>query len=40
VRLEDDLLVTATGHENLSDPLPIDANGIEAWMAAQAGAKA
>ncbi|WP_258142694.1 aminopeptidase P family protein [Arthrobacter sp. MYb227] len=40
VRLEDDLLVTASGHENLSDPLPIDAAGIEAWMAAQAGNKA
>ena len=40
VRLEDDLLVTAAGHENLSDPLPIDADGIEAWMAAQAGSRA
>ncbi len=40
VRLEDDLLVTARGHENLSDPLPIDATGIEAWMAAQSGTHA
>lgn len=31
VRLEDDLLVTADGHEVLSDALPIDAAGIEAW---------
>ncbi|MFC4137528.1 MULTISPECIES: aminopeptidase P family protein [unclassified Microbacterium] len=32
VRLEDDLLVTSTGSEVLSDTLPIDADGIEAWM--------
>lgn len=32
VRLEDDVLVTASGSEVLSDALPIDAAGIEAWM--------
>lgn len=32
VRLEDDLLVTSAGAEVLSDALPIDAAGIEAWM--------
>ncbi|THV42465.1 aminopeptidase P family protein [Glycomyces buryatensis] len=31
VRLEDDLLVTETGAEVLSDALPIDAAGIETW---------
>lgn len=33
VRLEDDLIVTETGTEVLSDGLPIDAAGIERWMA-------
>ncbi|MFI5937483.1 aminopeptidase P family protein [Actinoplanes sp. NPDC051494] len=33
VRLEDDLLVTATGHDVLSGALPIDAAGIEKWAA-------
>jgi Xaa-Pro aminopeptidase len=32
VRLEDDLLVTRSGAEVLSDGLPIDAAGVEAWM--------
>lgn len=32
VRLEDDLIVTDTGTEVISDALPIDAAGIEAWM--------
>lgn len=33
VRLEDDLVVTAEGSEVLSAGLPIDADGIERWMA-------
>ncbi|GAA2526160.1 aminopeptidase P family protein [Winogradskya humida] len=33
VRIEDDLLVTATGHEVLSGALPIDAAGLEKWAA-------
>lgn len=33
VRIEDDLVVTESGAEILSDTLPIDAPGIEAWMA-------
>ena len=33
VRLEDDVLVTDTGAEVLSDALPISATGVEAWMA-------
>lgn len=33
VRLEDDVVVTADGCEVLSRGLPIDAAGIEAWMA-------
>lgn len=32
VRIEDDLVVTETGYEMLSDGMPIDAAGIEAWM--------
>ncbi|MBT0771538.1 aminopeptidase P family protein [Kineosporia sp. J2-2] len=31
VRIEDDLLVTARGHEVLSGALPIDAAGLERW---------
>ena len=34
VRIEDDILITATGTEVLSDPLPLDAAGLEQWMAA------
>ena len=34
VRLEDDILVTATGSDILSAALPIDATGIEEWMQA------
>jgi Xaa-Pro aminopeptidase len=33
VRIEDDLLLTPDGSEVLSDSLPIDALGLEAWMA-------
>lgn len=32
VRVEDDLLITATGYENLSTHLPLDAIGLEHWM--------
>lgn len=32
VRIEDDLLITATGYENLSGELPLDASGLEQWM--------
>ncbi|MFG1703195.1 aminopeptidase P family protein [Nonomuraea sp. M3C6] len=31
VRIEDDLLVTPDGAENLSDALPLDASGLENW---------
>jgi Xaa-Pro aminopeptidase len=34
VRIEDDVLITAEGHVNLSAALPRDPDGIEAWMAA------
>lgn len=33
VRIEDDVLITATGHENLSAALPRRAEDVEAWMA-------
>lgn len=33
VRIEDDILITADGNENLSDMLPRDPDEIEAWMA-------
>lgn len=33
VRLEDDIVVTANGSDVISDALPLDASGIEAWMA-------
>lgn len=32
VRIEDDILVTETGSEVLSDELPLDAAGLERWM--------
>ena len=34
IRIEDDILVTADGPENLSEALPRDPDAIEAWMAA------
>ncbi|MCX4987356.1 MULTISPECIES: aminopeptidase P family protein [unclassified Streptomyces] len=37
VRIEDDLLVTADGHENLSGALPRSADEVEAWMREFAG---
>ncbi|WP_418955457.1 aminopeptidase P family protein [Streptomyces tritici] len=37
VRIEDDLLVTEDGHENLSAGLPRTADEVEAWMARHAG---
>ncbi len=33
VRLEDNVLITATGSEVISDALPITATGIEEWVA-------
>jgi Xaa-Pro aminopeptidase len=33
IRIEDDVLVTASGVENLSRALPRDPDEIEAWMA-------
>lgn len=38
VRIEDDVLVTATGSRNLSDGLPRAADEVEAWLAAQRAA--
>lgn len=32
IRIEDDVLVTADGHRNLSGALPRDAAGVEEWM--------
>lgn len=32
VRIEDDVLITETGHEILSDALPRDPDEVEAWM--------
>jgi len=34
IRIEDDIVVTADGWENLSEALPRDPDAIEAWMAA------
>lgn len=33
VRIEDDVVVTADGCENLSSDIPVDADAVEAWMA-------
>ena len=33
VRIEDDVLVTDTGSENLSAGMPRTADGVEAWIA-------
>lgn len=37
VRIEDDILVTPTGNENLSAGLPRTADAVEAWMASLTG---
>jgi len=33
VRIEDDILVTEVGHENLTEALPTDPDALEAWIA-------
>jgi Xaa-Pro aminopeptidase len=33
IRIEDDVLITADGHRNLSAALPREADAVEAWMA-------
>jgi Xaa-Pro aminopeptidase len=37
VRIEDDILVTDDGHENLSAALPRDPDEVVAWMARLTG---
>ena len=32
VRIEDDLIITQDGHENLSAILPSEADAVERWM--------
>lgn len=32
VRIKDDIVVTQTGSDVLSDALPIDARGLESWI--------
>ena len=34
IRIEDDIVVTDDGHENLSAALPREVTAIEEWMAA------
>jgi Xaa-Pro aminopeptidase len=34
VRIEDDVLITETGHVNLSESLPRTSTDVERWMAA------
>jgi Xaa-Pro aminopeptidase len=36
IRIEDDILVTADGHRNLSAALPREPDEVEAWMASLA----
>lgn len=40
VRIEQDVLVTDSGHEVLDEALPIDAAGLERWVARACGTKA
>jgi Xaa-Pro aminopeptidase len=37
VRIEDDVAITATGHENLSAALPSEPDAVEAWVRALRG---
>jgi Xaa-Pro aminopeptidase len=37
IRIEDDILVTADGYQNLSEALPRDPDDVEEWMAALRG---
>jgi Xaa-Pro aminopeptidase len=37
IRIEDDVLVTAEGHRNLSEALPRDPDAVEEWMGALRG---
>jgi Xaa-Pro aminopeptidase len=32
VRIEDDVVLTATGHENLTSAIPKEIDDVEAWM--------
>ena len=37
MRIEDDVLITADGNENLSAALPREPDAVEAWMAGLLG---